>query len=429
MRTTARIMVCFMTFSSLYHTNCDAQTIYNASDLIDDLLTNYKTVLRPVINQTDTVYVDISLALLSILEFDEVKGILHINAYLELSWTDQRLSWNGTSYNGLDSIIVESNKVWTPMIVHLNTVEKTEKIGSDDPWQFIRINSTGKTFYYPGGLFSSSCTADVTYYPYDTHICSVNLAPWGLISSELQLIPSRKEILTDYYSSNGMWNLKASKVFSQYENVTIIIQFTLERKPLFVLFNVILPIVFMTYLTTLVFLIPIDSGERISFNITMLLAVAVFLTLVGDNLPKTSSPMSIFSFYLITILALSVLFVIANIISIRCYFAREGENINKHWKRVVKISKFDFSLKCKSKHKVHADNDTHEKGIEKYENSKPQIETPKEKEQIIGPDEASSVSPISWKDVSHAVDRISFVTSLVTTFFVSIIFSAVIYAN
>ena len=44
----------------------------------------------------------------------------------------------------------------------------------------------------------------------------------------------------------------------------------------------------MASLGFLVFFIPADSGEKVSFGMNVLLAFAVFLLLIGENMPQTS---------------------------------------------------------------------------------------------------------------------------------------------
>ena len=93
----------------------------------------------------------------------------------------------------------------------------------------------------------------------------------------------------------------------------------LERKSKFIFVNVILPIIFMAVINILVFIIPAESGERIGFSVTMLLALAVFLTLVGDNMPKTSDPMPILSSYMIGILILSLSMCVVAILNLHIF--------------------------------------------------------------------------------------------------------------
>ncbi|GFR77067.1 neuronal acetylcholine receptor subunit alpha-6, partial [Elysia marginata] len=46
---------------------------------------------------------------------------------------------------------------------------------------------------------------------------------------------------------------------------SILISFDLERKPTFLVISILLPTTFLSLLNLLVFLIPVDSGEKISY--------------------------------------------------------------------------------------------------------------------------------------------------------------------
>ncbi len=60
------------------------------------------------------------------------------------------------------------------------------------------------------------------------------------------------------------------------------------RKPLYYLFNLVLPCVFITATTILVFYLPPDSGEKVSLGVTVLLALTVFLLMVAETMPPQS---------------------------------------------------------------------------------------------------------------------------------------------
>ncbi len=52
--------------------------------------------------------------------------------------------------------------------------------------------------------------------------------------------------------------------------------------------NVIVPCIMLSTLTLLVFVIPPDSGDKVTLGITVLLAFSVFMLAVAENLPETS---------------------------------------------------------------------------------------------------------------------------------------------
>ena len=62
----------------------------------------------------------------------------------------------------------------------------------------------------------------------------------------------------------------------------------MRRKPLFYVFNMILPCLLITLVALLGFYIPSDSGEKVTMGITTLLSMTVFLMLVAENMPATS---------------------------------------------------------------------------------------------------------------------------------------------
>ena len=83
----------------------------------------------------------------------------------------------------------------------------------------------------------------------------------------------------------------------------------------------------MSLMSIMVFLLPPDSGERMSYSITLLLALMVFLTIVSDNLPKTSSPLPILSYFIGLHVLLSALITLATILNLRLYYKDEHEPV------------------------------------------------------------------------------------------------------
>ena len=61
-------------------------------------------------------------------------------------------------------------------------------------------------------------------------------------------------------------------------------------------------IVFLAIVNPFVFMIPVDSGERVSYAITMLLSFIMFLSKVTADTPQSSLTVSLFSVYMLTIL-------------------------------------------------------------------------------------------------------------------------------
>ena len=84
----------------------------------------------------------------------------------------------------------------------------------------------------------------------------------------------------------------------------------------------------MGVLNLLVFLLPANSGERVGYSITVLLAIAVFLTIAADNLPKTSFPtISILCLKLLVDMMISGLVILFTIVGLRFYHTDENKPV------------------------------------------------------------------------------------------------------
>jgi len=62
----------------------------------------------------------------------------------------------------------------------------------------------------------------------------------------------------------------------------------IRRRPLFYTVNLLLPSIFLMVMDVVGFYLPPDSGERVSFKVTLMLGYSVFLIIVSDTLPATA---------------------------------------------------------------------------------------------------------------------------------------------
>lgn len=102
-----------------------------------------------------------------------------------------------------------------------------------------------------------------------------------------------------YYKKNGEWKL--TKVWNERSEVTedgytyakVTFYFQLEHRPLYYGLNTLFPVLLNSLLIPLMFMLPHDSGEKIGYCLTVLLAYVVILTLVADRMPTTATTTSL----------------------------------------------------------------------------------------------------------------------------------------
>jgi hypothetical protein len=172
-----------------------------------------------------------------------------------------------------------------------------------DIYGLMRIENTGLVTWTPSGIYETSCEADISYYPMDTQTCSVILSTWAYTETEIELILSTPAIDMSYFSANGEWDLISSDTSSSASDregqsfSRLYFTFTLQRKRMFHLLNTLFPVMLMSILTAMVFKLPSESGGKIGFSMTVLLAYAVYMMVIAENVPKTSTNVSILCKY------------------------------------------------------------------------------------------------------------------------------------
>ena len=273
----------------------------------------------------------------------------------------------------------------------------------------LRIYYNGLAAWSPGDVFRTNCYADIYKYPFDNQECLISIVASGYTEQEVLLIIPDSQAYTPFYSDNGEWIYLKSRtqVFGRNEISVAEWFLTFKRRPQFFFFNVILPIIFLSLLNCLVYCLPVESGERISFAITVLLSFAVFMTLIGDNIPKTSAPMSLICYYLISIFSGSAMIVISTIFNLKLFYTSEKTAIPSVFRKLT-----DFMLKkrCCKQATVTPDANVVQVIGKQGKNvglNNNKVKGFKEREpEVMSHDEDDE---ISWKDVAHAVDRLSII--------------------
>ncbi|XP_060588637.1 acetylcholine receptor subunit alpha-like [Ruditapes philippinarum] len=422
------------TFIACHHVN-------DTYRLLRDKLSYYDKTIRPKINQSEQTVVYFTFGLLSLKELDEVNQRLSVAAFTSLVWTDELLRWTPNDYGNMTQLRTGSGKFWTPNLILVNSAESVNE-PSMTP---MVIQSNGQVIIFPTQSFSIPCDLDVTAYPFDRHVCLLALSSQIYETNELVIKPIKQEVDTSYFVSHGAWELQDSRIVDftaqSFSNINIYLSF--ERKPRFVIFNVILPIMFLSFLSVFVFLIPSDSGERMSFTLTMLLAISVFLTLVGDNLPKISTFMPVLSYYIISMLVMCVSIALATILNLRLFHLDEAEPKPRCLTKVVTRC----SKKAIAKHAIYPESpdrndigskdielletsdDTHKKDhqsstLQQYNNVKVNDNPDESVEQSTYPG-----SKITWKDISAVFDILFFLTFLVVFILATVTYVVVVLTN
>lgn len=169
-------------------------------------------------------------------------------------------------------------------------------MGSDD--YLIRLFNDGSMLWFPGSVLDTQCSIAVSKYPFDTQSCDIEFSMWMHPAKQVQIVSILPEADLTLFTENGEWEMASNTV----QNASIMFEapysflkakLYLKRRAAYHVINTVLPVLILSILNVLVFVLPPEAGEKMSLAITVLLAYAVFLSIVNENMPTISTSVSI----------------------------------------------------------------------------------------------------------------------------------------
>lgn len=191
-------------------------------------------------------------------------------------------------------------------------------------------------------FFQSSCTIDVTYFPFDQQTCIMKFGSWTFNGDQVSLaLYNNKNFvdLSDYWKS-GTWDIIEVPAYLnnypvQPTETDITFYIVIRRKTLFYTVNLILPTVLISFLCVLVFYLPAEAGEKVTLGISILLSLVVFLLLVSKILPPTSLVLPLIAKYLLFTFIMNTVSILVTVIIINWNFRGPRTHRMPPWIRAV----------------------------------------------------------------------------------------------
>ncbi|KAJ4931195.1 hypothetical protein JOQ06_025493 [Pogonophryne albipinna] len=318
--------------------------------LLRELLRDYNPMERPVANDSQSLTVQFSFTLMQVMDVDEKNQILTTNAWLQMQWYDHYLQWNQSEYPGVKNLRFSSDQVWTPDILLYNSAH--DKFDATFKTNVL-VNSSGFCEYLPPGIFVSTCSVDVRWFPFDIQRCELKFGSWTFDGWLLDL--QMKEADVSGYMTNGEWDLlevpgDRHELFydccaEPYPDVTFVV--TLRRRTLFYALNLLMPCVLLSSMTLVCFLLPANSGEKISLGITVLLSLTVFMLMVAEIMPATSDSVPLIGQYFASTMVIVGMSVVATVMVLQFHHHSPNDGNIPRWVHLVLLQWVPWFLRMK----------------------------------------------------------------------------------
>ncbi|XP_018425468.1 PREDICTED: 5-hydroxytryptamine receptor 3A-like [Nanorana parkeri] len=263
--------------------------------LSEHLMDGYKKGIRPVYDWRHTTVVNIDLIVFAILGIEEKSQVLRSYLWLLQSWVDEFLTWDPTKFDKVTQISIPRELIWIPDIMIVEFVDTT--LSLDTPYVYVdyqgRINNNRPL------VVATACSLNTHYFPFDIQRCSISLTSWLHTNKDVNVSFVEKNHRLNQFKNNylndGEWDLinvfYKYRLLKDYEKNIGEYTLVIRRRPLFYTISLIMPSIFLMVINVAGFYLPPESGERISFKITLILGYSVFLIIVADTLPATGTPL------------------------------------------------------------------------------------------------------------------------------------------
>ncbi|CAG2208752.1 unnamed protein product [Mytilus edulis] len=191
-----------------------------------------------------------------------------------------------------------------------------------------------------------------------------------------------------------------------------------KRLPLHYVLIVILPTILTAVLTFIAFFLPLKSGTRLGYIVTVVLALVVLLTLFADKIPSAAKFPSILVAVFTVTLGMAFLLIIITIFVMRIHY-KPKHDVAPKWMhsmvRKIRKLKLKLMLKCKCR----ARRIDHLKQNQPIEDGRPTAETD-------SVENSTPLKPYSNQELAEFFDNFLFV--VFTVLYILILSSAPVVA-
>eukprot|EP00794_Sanderia_malayensis_P012634 gene12635-13932_t len=307
------------------------------SRLFDELFKtrDYDNNVRPVRNKSLPVQVSLDVALEQLIDLNDREQNLQTSLWIRQKWVNELLTWDPKEYSGIKRLTVDKRHLWTPDIVLYNNAKDGKHAGSIDQFKTrISIRYNGTQEWFIPAILTSSCSIDITYFPFDVQKCKLKFGSWTYLSHELNLTKQRETLDLSAYSPSSSFHLRKAPAIRnviKYDccdnpYIDITFQLHLQRESGYYFYNVIIPVMVVTIFTLMNFLLPDVTGSRMGLIMDCFLAITVTYMMVGDKMPVNSDSVPIIAKFILFCMCTMVANVIASAISMRLRIDRPMSN-------------------------------------------------------------------------------------------------------
>ncbi|KAL9951290.1 hypothetical protein ACROYT_G043928 [Oculina patagonica] len=296
------------------------------------LLTDYDKNVRPVLGNK-TVEVAFGMKISRLVKVDTKEQTVILDTWVIQHWKNEFLVWEPNDFGGVSRVQFVPDEIWVPDISLFNNGDDSVTLagGRTKFVTEVSVDNNGNSVWSGPATFKANCQLEIGNWPFDNQTCELGFGSYtyGVDRMDIKLFEDKSGEFTNRFVTSGDWNIDEILPTIEltdhgdccpFDFREVVYTLKMSRKPLYHLFYLTIPSIMLMFLALTSFLIPVESGERIGFVTTMLLAMTVFLLLIPSFLPETSDGVPILGVSLQATMVIISLVLFANIFVLKVFF-------------------------------------------------------------------------------------------------------------
>ncbi|KAG8179118.1 hypothetical protein JTE90_000152 [Oedothorax gibbosus] len=179
-------------FVVVFIQNCYADAI-SESDLRRAIFEHYDKLVRPVKNAATAIPVTASLYPVAIKDVDVKDHIVKLDTWFYVKWHDDYLTWDPSSYGGLEALRVPAEEVWIPDLTVYSGTPDT--MTHPTVHTNVVVYANGTVLWVPPFTFKSRCPATENQVTDDHFKCTISVGSWTYDVTLLDLHEKHEDVL------------------------------------------------------------------------------------------------------------------------------------------------------------------------------------------------------------------------------------------
>ena len=247
-----------------------------------------------------------------------------------------------TGYGNINKLVSPLDKnLWVPDLMNYNAAYHPGEFGQKYAYPNIIYN--GMVFIWVRVNLETQCEIHTKKYPFDVQQCDINFTTFASTDDDVRLKTNQNSTKLKSYVETAEWAITRNYVTTEVEIIDgfpyriISYRFELKRTCTSCIVNTLLPVIILAILDLLSFFVPTESGEKLTFPMSVFLTLAVFLTIIMVSLPESVDGVSYLCTFVTFELGVSATTLLFTVITLRLHHEMEDATIPQYARLMVKI--------------------------------------------------------------------------------------------